>query len=54
VDQLGSGRGRAAGQIVHFSKENRVAPPGSITGDSAPVYAAADDKDVMDAIVGHA
>ena len=36
----------AAGQVVHFTKENRVSPAGRIAGDAAAIDAAANDREV--------
>jgi hypothetical protein len=46
VHELGRHRRSAAGQIVHFAQENRIAPPGRVARDTAPVDAAADDSEV--------
>ena len=48
MDQLGRGRGRAAGKIALLAQEHRQAAAGGIAGDAAAVDAAADDGDVVD------
>ena len=47
VNELGGGRGRAGGQIVHFRQNDRKPAPGRVARDAAAVNAAADDGDVM-------
>src|SRR5881396_2698726 len=41
---------RTARQIVHFTKENRIAPAGRIAGDAATIDAASDDGEVENPI----
>jgi hypothetical protein len=53
MDQLGGTGGRSAGKIVHLGQKDRIAPSGRITGDTAAVYAATDDKNVINRGVVH-
>src|SRR3954468_10267258 len=48
MNQLGRPRRGAAGQVIHFAKENRVTAAGRIAGDAAAIDAAANDSEVED------
>jgi hypothetical protein len=46
MNQLGRPRRRAAGQVIHFTKKNRVSTPRRIAGNAAAIDAAANDSEV--------
>src|SRR6516164_1505005 len=50
VHEFGRKRRRPARQIVHFTKENRIAAPGRIACDAAAIDAAPDDQEVENAV----
>src|SRR3954447_3608705 len=46
VYEFGRPGRRPARQIIHFAQENRIAPPGRVARDTAPVNAASDDREI--------
>src|ERR1700710_2640099 len=46
MHELGRPRRRAAGQVIHFTKENRISAPNRIARDAAAVDAAPNDREV--------
>jgi len=50
MHQLGRKGRRPARQVVHFAKENRIAPARRVARDAAAVDAAAYDREVEDSI----
>src|ERR1700736_6720998 len=50
MNQLRRPRRRPAGQIIHFTKKNRITPARRIARDTAAVDAATDDSEVENPI----
>src|SRR3979409_573269 len=46
VHELGRPGRRPARQVIHFTKENGIAPPGRVARDAAAIDAATDDSEV--------
>src|SRR5215218_3830199 len=46
VHEFGRPGRRPAGQIIHFAQKNRIASPGRVARDTAPVDAATDDREI--------
>ena len=51
VEELGGGRRRRRGEVVHFGEMDRETTPGGVPGDTAAIDAASDHEDI-DHVVG--